>query len=375
MTKKQFLALADKFEQGLCSEKEEVLLYKFCEQAQFKSIVTSWDLSEESKIRIQLLKKIQQTIKIEQQNRHRFRWKHIRNLAGILVFLGVCGYIYFQQSNSISQAIPEDAITLQLEDGSLQIINEKDSSSISNKAGKVIGRHEGTRMLYMDTSKTTRIVYNTLRVPYGKKFEIELSDGTVAYLNSGTSIKYPSRFLANTNREIYITGEAFLAVAKDSSRPFIVNTDQLEVKVLGTKFNVFAYPEDEVSAVTLVEGAVSLQTAKNTSKNKTVAYLKPGFRGSLSKTENEITTEQVNTTMYTSWRDGKLVFRNMIFKNIIKKLERHYNVKINNKNEELAGKKFNMNFGNESLEGVLDGLKANYGIQYAKDYSGNITIQ
>ncbi|QTD39157.1 DUF4974 domain-containing protein [Polaribacter batillariae] len=208
------------------------------------------------------------------------------------------------------------------------------------------------------------MAYNTLNVPYGKTFELRLSDGTVVHLNAGSSITYPVEFIEGKNRQVSITGEAYVNVTKDSLHPFIVSLNDLNVRVLGTQFNVSAYPEDNVSEIVLVEGSVAMYGKKEKFNKEASVLLEPGFKGRFNKQNHGITKNKVITSTYTSWVNGKLVFRNMTFENILKKLERHYNVNIVNKNKTLSQKKFNANFGKEPLANVLNELKKYYGVQY-----------
>ena len=260
-------------------------------------------------------------------------------------------------------------------DGSVRIIEENSLITLKDSKGTVLGQQKGNEIVYSDAEVGDELVYNTLKVPFGKKFELRLSDGTKAFLNAGSSLKYPVKFLRNQDRNVYITGEAFLEVAKDTIRPFIVNTEKMNVRVLGTKFNVSSYPEDDNSEVVLVEGAVSLYMANADYDPSKEVLLEPGYKGSFSKKRNEISKDSVITSLYTSWMKGELIFRNMSFNNIIKKLERHYNVVIVNNNTELAAKKFNANFGEAPLERVLQELQANYGVEYTIHDLGDITIQ
>ncbi|WP_420603088.1 FecR family protein [Flagellimonas sp.] len=192
--------------------------------------------------------------------------------------------------------------------------------------------------------------YNTLTVPYGKTFELLLSDGTKAHLNAGSSLKYPVQFLNGMERKVFVSGEVFLNVEKDKDHPFVVGADDLNVRVLGTQFNVHVYPEDEVAEVVLVEGAVALYPENEAYHTDTSTRLEPGFKASFDKTDKKIETEAVMTDIYTSWMHGELVFRNMSFNNILKKLERQYNVNIINNNEGLSSEKFNASFGSKTFD-------------------------
>ncbi|WP_291867194.1 FecR family protein [Maribacter sp.] len=291
--------------------------------------------------------------------------KFLKYAAVVTILFGI-GYTYqqgFFKENTKHIAFPsEDTITLELENGNLEVLSEGDTTKILNTKGDVIGTQKGNQLRYDNSQiESKKLVYNQLTIPYGKRFELKLSDGTIAHLNAGSSLKYPVRFLKEGKREVFLVGEVFLDVAKDSKRPFTVNTsDNLDIQVLGTQFNVSNYPEDITTEVVLVEGSVSLQVNE---KNDAV-ILEPGFKGSFDRQQRNISTKPVITNVYTSWMKGELVFRGMNLENILKKLERHYNVSITNQNLEYSQKKFNANFGNEPIEVVLNYFKNTYGISY-----------
>jgi len=291
--------------------------------------------------------------------------KYLKYAAVVTMFLGI-GYIYqqgFFSDKTENITFPsEDTITLEHENGNLEVISEGGTTEILNAEGETIGTQKGNRLVYSGSqTEPKELVYNQLTVPYGKRFELILSDGTIAFLNAGSSLKYPVRFLKEGKREVFLVGEAFLDVAKDSKRPFIVNTsDNLDIRVLGTRFNVSNYPEDETTEVVLVEGLVGLQI----NEKSDAIILEPGYKGSFDRQQRNITTKPVITNVYTSWMKGELVFRAMSLENILKKLERHYNITITNQNLEYSQKKFNANFGDEPIEIVLNYFKNTYGINY-----------
>jgi len=155
-----------------------------------------------------------------------------------------------------------------------------------------------------------------------------------------------------------------LDVTKDKTHPFVVNADNLNVRVLGTHFNVSNYPEDKMTDVVLVEGSVGLYKVNEKFNAEKNTVLKPGFKGSFSKTDNQIKTKAVVTDVYTAWIKGGLTFRDMTFKDISKKLERHYNVTIVNQNTKLSDEKFNASFGDEPIAKVLSYFNEIHGINY-----------
>ncbi len=202
-------------------------------------------------------------------------------------------------------------------------------------------------------------------VPYGKKFELMLADGTKAYLNSGSSIKYPTHFLGKGDREVFLTGEAFFEVAKDKERPFVIYADAIGIEVLGTKFNVSSYPEDHTINTVLVEGSVSVFVKEEGKSNeKRTANLEPGHMATWNRDLNDISFEEVDVDMYVAWIGGKITFNHLAFKDIVKKLERHYNVSIQNTNKVLDEEVFTASFDKETLEEVLNTFSRNFAIQF-----------
>lgn len=181
--------------------------------------------------------------------------------------------------------------------------------------------------------------FTEIEVPKGQMTQIKLSDGTKIWLNSGSSFKYPTVF-DHSSREVFIDGEAYMEVAKNKHKPFVVNAPNFSVAVLGTSFNVSAYSEDDHASVTLVEGSVLLRS--NDKKWKT--NMVPGQSASFSYGEKMPELTKVNTDFYTSWKDGKIVFRKETLNEIAKKMERWYNVEIEFKDEELKNLVFSGTF-------------------------------
>jgi hypothetical protein len=293
--------------------------------------------------------------------------KYISIAASVVILLGIA-FAYkqnvFNKTTEAKFDIKSTDIVLQMEDGKIQIISEDNTVQVRDSKGNVIGNQNGDKIVYGGDTDLEKISYNTIKIPYGKKFQLQLSDGTLVHLNSGTTLKYPVKFIAGENRQVFLDGEAFFDVAKDKKHPFIVNADKLNVRVLGTHFNVSSYPEDAATDVVLVEGSVGMyNTNEEFNANKNI-ILKPGYKGSFNKENTNISTKPVLTDIYTSWINGGLTFRNMTFKNIITKLERRYNVTIINKNEKLANERFNASFKEESIEKVMSYFNDLHGINY-----------
>ncbi|GAA3600558.1 FecR domain-containing protein [Flavivirga amylovorans] len=300
----------------------------------------------------------------------------LRVAAILVITLGSTYYFtstgYFSKEKLTENPLHEQTsqstedIILKLSNGKTQIINSNESLDITDDNGSIVGTQKGKKLNYhnKNTTVSKTLVYNELIVPYGKTFELTLSDGTLIHLNSGTVLKYPVQFLSGKNREVFLTGEAYFKVNKDQKHPFIVNANNLNIRVLGTEFNVSSYPEDKNINTVLVEGSVGLY-AENESYSKVNArLLEPGKKAKWNKSNQKITIEKVDTSIYTSWIDGTLVIEHLKFHQIIKRLEKHYNVEIINNNEQLAEQIFTATFRVENIKEVLDSFKTNFSFEY-----------
>ena len=206
----------------------------------------------------------------------------------------------------------EKTIIRQTASGKLTINN--DTIDINNSSTELAQRKE----------LANEVAMNQIIIPYGKRSEITLADGTHIWLNSGSQLSYPSRFKTNS-REVYLAGEAFFDVTADASKPFYVVTRDFKIKVLGTKFNVSSYSEDRTVQTVLLKGKVS--AGKNKLFAETVD-LYPGERIVYDKAEDSLAKGKVDVQLYTSWINGYLIFDNEPTTEVFKKLERYYNQRI-----------------------------------------------
>lgn len=176
--------------------------------------------------------------------------------------------------------------------------------------------------------------YQTVKTPRGKDFHIILSDGTEVWLNTESSLKFPNLFTGK-ERRVFLKGEAFFNVAHNDKCPFIVCTEGIDTKVLGTKFNVCSYQKEQ-RHVTLVEGKVEVNN--NISKESTI--LSPG-QNIMFNSKDESRIKNVNTAVYTAWTEGMFYFEDKPLKEIMNTLGRWYNVNIYFENENLYNITFN----------------------------------
>ena len=190
-------------------------------------------------------------------------------------------------------------------------------------------------LLKLNVTKINETRYSEITVPFGQMSQLTLSDGTKIWLNSGTTLRYPEQFAENS-RSVTINGEAYFSVAKIPSKPFTVNTSDMKVEILGTSFNLTAYKEDAATSVTLVEGKVAVQNVDG----KTMALLTPGQMATKTKNETNLNIQNVETTFYSAWIEGKIFFDDEPLDQIAVKLERWFNVEIAFSNEQLKSLRF-----------------------------------
>lgn len=163
--------------------------------------------------------------------------------------------------------------------------------------------------------------YYTMNVPFGAEYNVLLPDGTKIYLNAGSSLRYPDQFNGE-KREVFLTGEAYFEVKSDSLHPFIVHAADVAIQVLGTAFNVNAYPEGRWIKTTLVEGRVEAQCKNNS------FIMEAGTQVAYNKETEEAKYFPVNTQQFTSWKDGYYEFEEMPLEELMTIFTRWYNLNI-----------------------------------------------
>ena len=242
----------------------------------------------------------------------------------------------------------------------------------------------------------SEIVYNEIICPLGTRSQFELPDGTRGSLNNGSSLKYPVKFYGDT-RDVKLVGEAFFDVYHDKNKPFVINTDGLDVKVLGTRLNVYSYPEEGYQEFTLVSGSIELIKEEDNQKislgrlkpGQHVVYrfeesnedidleklakeyesvdkiyskeeleefllnMNPGQYAVYESKDGDLNIKFDEPDYYTSWKDGKLVLRNDPMPNVLKRIERWYNVKFNIQDERINEYTYWATFEEENLDRVL----------------------
>lgn len=287
--------------------------------------------SQKKKLALRIIHQLEETD--NKRKRFVFFKAAMRYAAVALLFLSIGGgvvYFYMKGDNinfvsdsfAVTENIKEPVLILDNEEH-IPLNNEESEIDYSADGGIVVNNET---VVNRDNSKQMPKM-NTLVIPYGNRSTIHLSDGTKVWLNAGSRLIYPSKFVDNT-REVFLVGEAFFNVQYNAQKPFIVKTSNLSVKVHGTQFNISAYPEDNAVQTVLTEGSVEVVKADAGLFEKGI-FLKPGQMALWQKSENETKVYDVDVNDYTLWTEGVFSFSNTDLNRIVKKLERYYNIRFN----------------------------------------------
>lgn len=298
----------------------------------------------------------------------------------ILVFFsGAVTYYLYQNSSQQHQfqlaetppASKNEAMIV-LSDGS-QISLEKQMSQISySKNGDQLIVNNDT---INQKSGVEKEQINKVIIPYGKKSMIMLSDGTRVWLNAGSQLVFPSNFL-NKTRQVMLIGEAFFDVAKNTEKPFVVRTTDICIHVLGTRFDISAYPEDKLIQTVLVEGKVNLKySGKGILNREYSVEMSPNQMVLVDKSTGESKSQIVDISKYVSWKEGMLEFEKVDLVRAIKQVERYYNIKIHLADPMIGSFKLSGKLDlKDEPEEVLNVIKLTVPIDWQKKSNGDFII-
>ena len=365
--------LISRYLQGEATEEEIKTLFDWVDSAaknreEFITYKKVWALSAVSKDENSNdFKKLQFKIKAIQNKKLRsipYRY------AAILVFgLFIASVFVYQFS------LKENSeILLELSNGSKKIISLDENQDIVNREGELLGiQREGT-ISYEDIADngSAELVFNTLSVPYAKRLHLIFSDGSSVFLNAGTTIKFPIKFLKGQPREVFLDGEAFFDIVKDEKHAFIVQANRLRTKVYGTKFNVNSYRNNDLDQIVLQAGSVGVKSNGEQTKTSAEILLKPNEIAILDKT-NLLYKQKVDIKSHIAWVKGVFMFKNERFEDIFKKLERHYDVSIQINQPALNDSRYTGTFDIETIAEVLKTFSQLKGFSYEID-NKEITI-
>lgn len=211
--------------------------------------------------------------------------------------------------------------------------------------------------------KKEPVEYVEVRTNPGMIAQIELPDGSTVWLNSGSYLKHPSRFI-NRTRDVELKGEAYFDVESDKNRPFIVNTPfHIKAEVLGTEFNMEAYESDKEVRTTLISGSVRLTFRAENNDNKSF-IMKPDEEFIYNHKSKKLLISKPYVPTLTAWKDGLVIFRNTPFEAVLGVLSKRFNVEFIVKNEKLYDNSYTGPFDQQHLQLILEHFRLSSGIQY-----------
>jgi len=228
----------------------------------------------------------------------------------------------------------KNGATLTLANGQKIYISDNKAGKLAEEKGVSISKTKDGQIIYtiLDNSVAGNAM-NTLQTLNGQQTQVRLPDGTVVYLNSASTLTYPSSFARLEKRKVELSGEGYFKVSKDKAHPFIVKTARQEVEVLGTEFNINSYADEPSIATTLLEGSIKI-----TKDNKISKILKPNQQAINS--ERGITINDVEAQFFIDWKEGFFMFNNEDMERIMKRVSRWYNVRVVFENSSLKDKTF-----------------------------------
>lgn len=267
-------------------------------------------------------------IKSEPKRGNRITISFVLKIAAVFALLtGITFFLYFldQSRNDQFHMVTIDPVdagqgTVILSDGTVHKFEAKETFIRQSNSGQLLVNRDTIAKASKMSGKAGPAM-NHVVVPYGKRSELALSDGTHIWLNSGSQISYPDEFNGKT-REVFISGEAFFDVASYNDRPFFVNTKEMKIRVLGTRFNITAYKDDSTVQTALMSGKVSV--GRNTLFARSIE-IAPGEKAVFDKEDGVISKEAADLQFINSWVHGYLILRNEPTTGIFKRLERYYN--------------------------------------------------
>jgi transmembrane sensor len=257
------------------------------------------------------------------------QWKAIA--ASIIIVIGTGSVFYFLNHKIITPVMPKmiavksdvkpgvTGAVLTLGNGSTIVLDSVSNGQLANQKNTAVIKKKG-ELVYTQGSKAQE-VQNTLTTPRAHRYNLILADGTKVWLNAASSISFPTAFIGK-ERKVVITGEAYFEVAKDTKRPFRVFANDIEVKVLGTHFNINAYQDEDNIKTTLLEGSVQLSK-----KGKSV-FLKPGEQGQVSNMGTLKIVSDININAIMAWKNGTFYFENASTQMVFKEISRWYDVTV-----------------------------------------------
>lgn len=335
MTQPEAKKLLNKYSQGLCSPEEKAIVEHWYISESFKQSLPE-SSNDFSKDKVQIWQKILKasTFQKKQKLSRIILWGG--SIAASLLLIISIG-VHFLNTKELklvektnkSQVFDKDPggnkAILTLGDGTKIVLDDIINGQIAEQGGIKISKAADGSILYdmplIAEQENKTVLYNTIETPKGGKYQIILPDGSKVWLNSVSSLHFPSTFSGKV-RHVELTGEAYFDIAKNPDIPFIVKTKDMNILVTGTQFNVMAYRDENFSATTLVEGSVRISNPTNK------MILKPGEQALTTKESETFSKKNVDIEQTIAWKNGLFQFSNSDMTTVMNQISRWYDVSI-----------------------------------------------
>ena len=333
-TYKEIPSLLSKALLGMLSEEEKRALQQWREESPeneqlYGSVMNTGYIVQKSR-EVANVDIVNGYMNVLQKRKRNVRVRRIRRIVSVaagvvLPLLAVVLWYGTRQKSDVPEQVAsvirhgEVKAELVLADGTTRILSSGVTDSLFVQQGaSIVVQDQGVS--YQGDSSVVEERYNTLRVPRGGEYSITLSDGTIVYLNAESELRYPVKFVGE-DRRVYLSGEAYFDVVHDKAHPFVVDVKNSTVRVLGTSFDVRAYADEDEVLTTLVQGSVRFSAGKEP------VILEPGEQVVLDKS-GRLETREVDTYLYTAWKDGVFAFKRQRLEEIMKVVARWYDVNV-----------------------------------------------
>jgi transmembrane sensor len=297
--------------------------------------------------------------------------------ASLIIFIaGTASYFAFRttEHKTISKALPQqlkndvspgaNKAILTLSDGSTIILDDAKNGQVAQQGAVEIAKLANGQLVYnVLDGKPVEVVFNTLTTPRGGQFKLTLPDGSEVWLNAASSIKYPTAFVGN-ERKVEISGEAYFEIVHDAAKPFKVSVNGMEVKVIGTHFNINAYRDEDAVKTTLIEGSISLSSG-----DAVTARLRPGQQAQIGNSRQIKVIDNVDIDQVVAWKNGYFSFNRADLQTVMRQLARWYDVDVIYEGkipERLFGGKIHRNTNASEALKVLEEMKVHFRIEEKK---------
>lgn len=339
MTKEELFELLEKIESGSATTAE---LAQYNQLYMNFQKVEDWDdiiMGERQKIGEQMYTKISDAIELPSKKRRRYSFLSYAAAAAAIVVVVSAGFYFYKQNDAASLRTKNSKIvhvhdrppggnkaTLILANGREISLSDATNGDLVRQSGISITKAADGQLVYKVSGAGKHLgnpstEFNRISTPNGGQYQIVLSDGSKVWLNDASSLKFPTVF-AGTARKVELTGEAYFEVSKNEKMPFSVYANGTQVMVLGTHFNVMAYPDENLVKTTLLEGAVKLI------HGDAMALLRPGQQGTILENEDTYKVSEADIASAIAWKNGYFLLDNASLSQLMRQISRWYDVDV-----------------------------------------------